>query len=64
MIAEFAAAITADRPALTDGHAGLRVLTVLEAASTSLSRPVPSAVIRSILPSQRTGAALRTAIQP
>ena len=36
MVAEFAAAIRDGRPALTDGRAGLRVLTVLEAVSASL----------------------------
>jgi predicted dehydrogenase len=35
VMAEFAAAIAANRPALTDGDAGLRVLRVLEAASRS-----------------------------
>ncbi|WP_374458210.1 Gfo/Idh/MocA family protein [Nocardioides sp.] len=45
MVAEFATAIREDRPALTDGHAGLRVLTVLEQASATLygepAVPVP-----------------------
>jgi predicted dehydrogenase len=36
MMAEFAAAITEGRPALTDGRSGLRVLAMLEAASESL----------------------------
>ncbi|WDF34227.1 Gfo/Idh/MocA family oxidoreductase [Arthrobacter agilis] len=36
MVAEFAGAIRGHRPARTDGHAGLRVLSVLEAASRSL----------------------------
>ena len=36
MVDEFAAAIIEQRPARTDGHAGLRVLEVLEAASRSL----------------------------
>jgi predicted dehydrogenase len=36
MVAEFAAAIREGRPAGTDGAAGLRVLSVLEAAGTSL----------------------------
>jgi predicted dehydrogenase len=36
MMAEFAAAITEGRPALTDGRSGLRVLALLEAASESL----------------------------
>ncbi|WP_434446181.1 Gfo/Idh/MocA family protein [Lentzea sp. E54] len=36
MMAEFAASITEQRPPLTDGRAGLRVLAVLEAASESL----------------------------
>ena len=36
MVTEFAAAITQGRPARTDGEAGLRVLSVLEAASESL----------------------------
>jgi predicted dehydrogenase len=35
VMAEFASAITQRRPALTDGHSGLRVLTLLEAASLS-----------------------------
>jgi predicted dehydrogenase len=38
MVAEFAAAITEGRAPLTDGHAGLRVLSVLEAASESQRR--------------------------
>ena len=37
MVAEFAASINEGRPPLTDGNAGLRVLRVLEAASTSLA---------------------------
>jgi predicted dehydrogenase len=37
MMAEFAAAITEGRPAATDGHAGLRVMTLLEAAGRSLA---------------------------
>jgi len=37
MVAEFAAAIREQRPPRTDGAAGLRVLTVLEAISTSLA---------------------------
>ena len=36
MMAEFAAAITEQRPPLTDGRSGLRVLAMLEAASESL----------------------------
>jgi predicted dehydrogenase len=36
MMAEFAAAITENRPPLTDGRSGLRVLALLEAASESL----------------------------
>jgi predicted dehydrogenase len=36
MMAEFAAAITENRPPLTDGRSGLRVLALLEAASGSL----------------------------
>lgn len=46
MVAEFAAAIREGRAPQTDGHAGLRVLDVLEAASLSLSdggRTVPTA---------------------
>jgi predicted dehydrogenase len=35
VMGEFTAAITEDRPALTDGRAGLRVLALLEAASRS-----------------------------
>jgi predicted dehydrogenase len=38
VMAEFAAAITQGRPALTDGRAGLRVLGLLEAASRSVDR--------------------------
>lgn len=37
MVGEFAAAIREGRPALTDGHAGLRVLEVLEHASHRLA---------------------------
>lgn len=37
VVTEFAAAIREDRPARTDGDAGLRVLSVLEAASRSLA---------------------------
>jgi predicted dehydrogenase len=37
VMAEFAAAIIDDRPALTDGRSGLRVLAQLEAASASLA---------------------------
>jgi len=42
MVAEFAAAIREDRAPLTDGHSGMRVLSVLEAIDESLSsgRPV------------------------
>ena len=36
MMSEFAAAITEGRPPLTDGRSGLRVLALLEAASSSL----------------------------
>jgi predicted dehydrogenase len=36
MMSEFAAAITENRPPLTDGRSGLRVLALLEAASESL----------------------------
>ena len=39
MATEFAACIRENRPAITDGEAGLRVLAVLEAASRSLARP-------------------------
>ncbi|MGY1739544.1 MULTISPECIES: Gfo/Idh/MocA family protein [unclassified Blastococcus] len=38
MMSEFAAAISERRPPLTDGASGLRVLALLEAASTSLRR--------------------------
>jgi hypothetical protein len=38
MVAEFASAINENRAPLTDGHAGLRVLAVLEAASESQRR--------------------------
>jgi predicted dehydrogenase len=37
MIEEFATSIRTGRPPLTDGHAGLRVLDILEAASRSMS---------------------------
>jgi predicted dehydrogenase len=37
MVSEFAAAITTARPSRTDGAAGLRVLSVLEAARASLN---------------------------
>jgi predicted dehydrogenase len=37
MVAEFAAAIREQRPPRTDGKAGLRVLSVLEATSASLA---------------------------
>jgi hypothetical protein len=43
MVAEFSSAIRAGRQAQTDGAAGLRVLSVLEAVSNSLAvrgRPV------------------------
>ena len=36
MVSEFAAAITEGRPPLTDGHAGLRVVSLLEAIDQSL----------------------------
>ena len=36
MMAEFAASIVEQRPPATDGHAGLRVMTILEAAQRSL----------------------------
>jgi predicted dehydrogenase len=38
MMAEFADAVLAGRPAATDGRAGLRVMTLLEAAGRSLAR--------------------------
>jgi predicted dehydrogenase len=37
MMTEFASAITENRPPLTDGRSGLRVLGLLEAASQSLA---------------------------
>ena len=37
MVEEFADAITANRPPLTDGRAGLRVVQLLEAASRSMA---------------------------
>jgi hypothetical protein len=37
MVAEFAGAIREERPPRTDGDAGVRVLSVLEAASVSLA---------------------------
>lgn len=40
MVTEFASAIREERPALTDGRAGLRVLRVLEAASRNLAEQV------------------------
>jgi predicted dehydrogenase len=36
MVREFAASIAENRPALTDGEAGLRVLRILEAADRSI----------------------------
>jgi predicted dehydrogenase len=58
MAHEFAAAITEARPALTDGHAGLRVLSVLEAASESQRRagamaPVSMPMSREFVSSAR-----------
>jgi predicted dehydrogenase len=44
VIAEYAAAIAEQRPALTDGRAGVRVLNLLDAAGASLAaggRPIP-----------------------
>ena len=43
MVAEFAAAIREDRAPLTDGHSGMRVLSVLEAIDRSLSSGQPVA---------------------
>jgi predicted dehydrogenase len=43
MVAEFAAAITEGRPPLTDGRAGLRVLSVLNAFDESLRNGRPAA---------------------
>ena len=37
MVEEYARAINTGEPALTDGHAGLRVLGILQAASRSLA---------------------------
>lgn len=51
MVTEFAAAIHARRPPRTDGEAGLRVLSVLEAARVSLAesgRMVPVALSASV----------------
>lgn len=49
MCAEFAAAITERRAPLTDGHCGLRVLQILEAASASLrGRGTPA--VPAVLP--------------
>ena len=48
MVTEFAGAIREGRPALTDGHAGLRVLSVLEAASQRLAAASGSALESSI----------------
>ena len=42
MVAEFAAAITENRAPLTDGHAGLRVLSVLSAFDRSLASGRPA----------------------
>ena len=36
VVSEFGACIEENRPALTDGEAGLRVLRILEAAETSV----------------------------
>ncbi|TQL42003.1 putative dehydrogenase [Homoserinimonas aerilata] len=49
MAAEFAAAITGERPARTDGLSGLRVLSVLEAASRSLTTGSAAKVERDAL---------------
>jgi predicted dehydrogenase len=43
MVGEFAAAIAEGRAPLTDGHAGLRVLSVLSAFDNSLATGRPAA---------------------
>lgn len=53
MVAEFASAILEERPALTDGHAGLRVLTVLESASATLANAGAPMVATPVLPPPR-----------
>jgi len=45
MVKEFAEAVTANRPALTDGEAGLRVLRVLEATQRSIKADGANVVI-------------------
>jgi predicted dehydrogenase len=52
MASEFAAAIDEGRPARTDGRAGLRVLSVLEAVSTSLATGaavVPDSITKELV---------------
>jgi predicted dehydrogenase len=53
MVAEFAAAIREGRPPLTDGHAGLRVLSVLEASTASLAQA--GAMVAVAMPATPTG---------
>jgi len=48
VMVEFAAAINEDRAPLTDGWSGLRVLAMLEAASTSLEKDGMSVPIREV----------------
>jgi hypothetical protein len=47
MVEAFARSIRAGEPALTDGRAGLRVLEILEAASSSLAGGGARVALRS-----------------
>ena len=46
MVGEFAAAIREGRPPLTDGHSGMRVLSVLRAIDESLATGQPVAPLQ------------------
>jgi predicted dehydrogenase len=54
MVAEFAAAIREGRAPRTDGHAGLRVLDVLESASLSLADGGRLTPVASLVPSRES----------
>jgi predicted dehydrogenase len=49
VLEDWAGAIRADRPPMTDGHAGLRVLRVLEAAQDSLRNGAAPVPVRSLV---------------
>jgi predicted dehydrogenase len=55
VMVEFADAIAEDRPPLTDGWAGLRVLALLEAASTSLAKDGQPVPVRELSNAPRQG---------